>query len=76
MHTSKCRYLIEAGFLPSKSVDNHSLISPTALVDIHLQSYEYGINGLLRFILNGMQNLNAWEDKHIVKSTLQNHVTT
>ncbi|GFX59680.1 hypothetical protein TNCV_3754451 [Trichonephila clavipes] len=75
MLTSECRNSIQAEFLPISCVDYCSVISPFALVEIQLL-YEYGINGVLRGILNGMQNLHAREDRHIVKLVLQNRTTT
>ena len=60
MNTSKNRNSIEAGLLLLENVDYHSMISPVAVVDIHLLSCEYGINELLRVILNGMQDLKAF----------------
>lgn len=59
-----------------------TVISPIALVEIQPLSCEYGINGLLRAILNGIQDLNVplmnngRQHRHIVRSALQNLTTT
>lgn len=45
--------------LPIESVSYRFLNSLIALVEIQPLPIEYGINGLLRTILNGMQDLNA-----------------
>ena len=59
MHTSKYRNSMEARSLPIVSVNFRPVISPVAHVDIHPLSCEYGINTLLRVILNDTQDLNA-----------------
>ncbi|GFS61099.1 hypothetical protein TNCV_4956081 [Trichonephila clavipes] len=56
---SKYRNLIDLRSLPIKNVDYHSVIPSNALVEILLLSNEYGINGLLRFMLDGMQDHHA-----------------
>ena len=58
MHTNKCRKLIKAGSLPIVTVDYSSPISSITPSEIQPLSWEYGINGLLKIILNGMQDLN------------------
>ena len=58
MHTRKNRNFIEPGLLPIKSVDYRSIISPIALNDSHLLPHEYGMNVLLKIILNEMQDHN------------------
>ena len=79
MHTSKCQNLIEARSLPVESVDSCSMKFHVALVNMHLlwsTLSEYGINDLLRVMLNGMQDFqhppmtNDGEEAHIIRSAL------
>ena len=79
MHTSKCQNLIEARSLPVERVDSCSMKFHVALVNMHLlwsTLSEYGINDLLRVMLNGMQDFqhppmtNDGEEAHIIRSAL------
>ena len=58
MCTNKRPNSIDAGSLRIERVDYRFMILPVSLFDIHPLSCEYGINRLLRIILNGMQELN------------------
>ena len=57
MYTKKCQNWIGAGPLSINSVDCRSFMSYVVLINIHPLPFEYGINALLRVILNGMQDL-------------------
>ena len=59
MHTSNCWDSIEAGSFPIERLDYRSMISPIVLLDILPLSCKYGISGLLRVILNSMQDHNV-----------------
>ncbi|GFX51508.1 hypothetical protein TNCV_2277881 [Trichonephila clavipes] len=59
MLTNECLNSIEPGSLPIDRVDYPSRILPVALVEIQPLPCKYRINGFLRIILNGMQDLHA-----------------